>query len=191
VAACCVQLHREPGVQACCGYACPSCHWTSLKSLPSVTIDAVEPSIYLRMLMLMQIQSVLTTGPESAVLSGLAGALQLPLAEVTPSLLEWRPLHDHIRYACCFICSSLCSICLCPLRCSAVHVQITAIQLLGNACVALYGDDDAMLTDARADNPTSFLQRACVPAGAGPGCGRRSRRRGHVNVGPAATRGAV
>lgn len=33
----------------------------------------------------------------AAVGSGLAGGSQLPLAEVTPSLLEWRPLQGHVR----------------------------------------------------------------------------------------------
>ena len=37
-------------------------------------------------------------GGQDAVAAGLAGGQQLPLAEVVSSLLEWRPLHKHIRF---------------------------------------------------------------------------------------------
>jgi uncharacterized iron-regulated membrane protein len=37
-------------------------------------------------------------GGQDVIAAGLAGGQQLPLAEVVSSLLEWRPLHDHIRY---------------------------------------------------------------------------------------------
>jgi hypothetical protein len=53
--------------------------------------------------MLVQVLAVLNAGQAAVGNDGLAGGQQLPLAEVAPSLLEWRPLHDHIRYVCLYV----------------------------------------------------------------------------------------
>jgi hypothetical protein len=47
--------------------------------------------------MAVQVRAV-WAGGQDVIAAGLAGGQQLPLAEVVSSLLEWRPLHDHIRY---------------------------------------------------------------------------------------------
>ena len=47
--------------------------------------------------MAVQVRAV-WAGGQGVIAAGLAGGQQLPLAEVVASLLEWRPLHKHIRY---------------------------------------------------------------------------------------------